>query len=563
LKYFENEQTEFIGTGTDTQGKTGRPARHGHRSLPGDIVPRQPLILSQKNTINVVLESPPINYPATNPFFIYLKHCFMRINKPLSSFYFFGISLTLLFLFFSSCKKNKDVESAPKNDLIKKFFKVPDNANEALKSLIAEIKKQDDTNHFAEQLARKYGLPLWESQLTNANTKHNQRGSSDNDSLIFFIPFQSLSSPEITSYMVGLKVGTKYNFRFFRKNVLDTLNTTNKQRQKFLRSALSVYAHFEKLINKKDSLFIDGIYKKYISETSISFDKQLISSGRASSRTGNIMYGIEVCYKITCNGGGGGGGDEELPARTSSFPAPCYDCYTYWYIDWVGGGGSGTGWWDNSGGGTPSGSNTSVALDYLLNSLDLNSSQQAWLAANPFVTDQVYQALQESLNQDPLDDYTFPILPPQDALSAAQITIDAAMNSLIYGPYDDAHYNLIKQYIPGAQNFSNVNPFYWFYFSMQCAIIKAEHPEYTTIQVYWEAIKDIVHLGLDTIGLFPVVGELADLANGVIYTLEGDGVNATLSFAATIPVTGTWTTLAKYGKKIITALDGSTRTLKW
>ena len=70
-----------------------------------------------------------------------------------------------------------------------------------------------------------------------------------------------------------------------------------------------------------------------------------------------------------------------------------------------------------------------------------------------------------------------------------------------------------------------------------------------------QAIFDVssgwVHTYLDILGLIPGGGEFADLANGVLYTFEGDGVNATLSFAAAMPITGWAATGAKYAGILI------------
>ncbi|MGH2665828.1 AHH domain-containing protein [Flavobacterium sp.] len=48
----------------------------------------------------------------------------------------------------------------------------------------------------------------------------------------------------------------------------------------------------------------------------------------------------------------------------------------------------------------------------------------------------------------------------------------------------------------------------------------------------------------------PVIGEPADLISGVIYTLEGDNLNAALSYASAIPVTGWFTAGTKFGLKL-------------
>ncbi|MEH3115204.1 AHH domain-containing protein [Pedobacter terrae] len=101
------------------------------------------------------------------------------------------------------------------------------------------------------------------------------------------------------------------------------------------------------------------------------------------------------------------------------------------------------------------------------------------------------------------------------------------------------------------------------YFSFQCAIIKTEHPEYPEWRVKWKASQEMLHLVLDGIGFVPGYGEVADLTNGAIYAIQGDGVNATLSATSAIPFVGWFTMGAKYAKKTINLANGSKTTLKW
>ena len=64
-----------------------------------------------------------------------------------------------------------------------------------------------------------------------------------------------------------------------------------------------------------------------------------------------------------------------------------------------------------------------------------------------------------------------------------------------------------------------------------------------------------VHTVLDTVGFVPVVGEPADLINGLIYAAEKDYINAGISIAAVIPVAGDLGKAGKYGVKALKALD--------
>jgi hypothetical protein len=107
------------------------------------------------------------------------------------------------------------------------------------------------------------------------------------------------------------------------------------------------------------------------------------------------------------------------------------------------------------------------------------------------------------------------------------------------------------------------DPMLAIYFNAQVAIIKKQHPEWSTWRVYWEASREAIHMVLDVGGLVPVIGEVCDLANGIIYTVEGDGINASLSFAATIPVAGWASTGAKYAIKAVDAVGITKTTLKW
>jgi len=95
------------------------------------------------------------------------------------------------------------------------------------------------------------------------------------------------------------------------------------------------------------------------------------------------------------------------------------------------------------------------------------------------------------------------------------------------------------------------------------AIIRFENPTWSRWKCLWEANKERVHTYLDVAGLIPVIGEVFDIGSGILYTIEGDRFNATLSFAAAVPFVGMYATATKYFKKTITALDGSKRTLKW
>jgi len=70
----------------------------------------------------------------------------------------------------------------------------------------------------------------------------------------------------------------------------------------------------------------------------------------------------------------------------------------------------------------------------------------------------------------------------------------------------------------------------------------------------FESIKNCAiksgHEILDVLGMVPFIGELADFANGVWYSLEGEEGKATLSFAAMLPIGGWAVTGGKWAVKV-------------
>ncbi|NLU13954.1 MAG: RHS repeat protein [Gammaproteobacteria bacterium] len=68
-------------------------------------------------------------------------------------------------------------------------------------------------------------------------------------------------------------------------------------------------------------------------------------------------------------------------------------------------------------------------------------------------------------------------------------------------------------------------------------------------QSWWGRWGDTIHIALDVVGMIPVIGEVADGANALLYLAEGDHVNAALSAAAMLPIGGQAATAAKAAKR--------------
>jgi hypothetical protein len=144
------------------------------------------------------------------------------------------------------------------------------------------------------------------------------------------------------------------------------------------------------------------------------------------------------------------------------------------------------------------------------------------------------------------------------AIRAAKNSIGEAVNNSLTNFGNPAHTAFVKQNITSC-----CPPQYFAYVAGKSAILKLENPSWSDFRCTLEAHLEILHDLLDGIGLFPVVGEVADVINGVIYTIQGQGTNAALSFAATIPIGGWAATAAKWARKTITLANGSKTALNW
>ncbi|WP_327242971.1 golvesin C-terminal-like domain-containing protein [Streptomyces sp. NBC_01320] len=69
------------------------------------------------------------------------------------------------------------------------------------------------------------------------------------------------------------------------------------------------------------------------------------------------------------------------------------------------------------------------------------------------------------------------------------------------------------------------------------------------------SLSDVGHAALDVAGMVPVIGEAADVANGIWYMAEGNYVDGAMSMAAAIPGAGNAVTAAKWAKKGAKAVD--------
>ena len=196
---------------------------------------------------------------------------------------------------------------------------------------------------------------------------------------------------------------------------------------------------------------------------------------------------------------------------------------------------------------------------------NLSSEQLSWWNnADSEIKNQIISYLNENTSNNTINNEALLFVNELINLTKSEITTDnqtfnfvlqAKIQNKMQSELDDIFLQSVNQYL--AIDTSAIDPVVMSqlktYFTLKCAVLRYNHPDWSDLKIYWEASKDIVHITLDVFGMVPIVGEVADLTNGVLYLIEGDGVNATLSFAATVPIAGWTATGSKYAVKIIEA----------
>lgn len=89
------------------------------------------------------------------------------------------------------------------------------------------------------------------------------------------------------------------------------------------------------------------------------------------------------------------------------------------------------------------------------------------------------------------------------------------------------------------------------------------YPDWSMAKCFYEASRDTIHLLLDIGGTVPLIGEVCDITNGVMYTMSGDKLNAALSYASAIPFAGWGATASKFAVRTVHLANGAKTTLKF
>ena len=135
-----------------------------------------------------------------------------------------------------------------------------------------------------------------------------------------------------------------------------------------------------------------------------------------------------------------------------------------------------------------------------------------------------------------------------------QLWLDANLFAQVDGFWATSSYAISNGNVASLE--SVINPEEYAEFVSEVVFLKLKNPNWSITRILLKAFLNTksgqLHTAFDICGLVPVGGEPCDFTNGVFYTIEGDNVNASISFAATVPIIG-WVATAGKAIKVIGA----------
>ncbi len=184
-------------------------------------------------------------------------------------------------------------------------------------------------------------------------------------------------------------------------------------------------------------------------------------------------------------------------------------------------------------------------INYLTTFLHFNQTQTNWLLQNSDYLNQLYDLLEDETEWD------------EETLATAMINLELARLNLIDNWNEVLFKQILVNYLPAPLRIyvDVIVP----YLKLQYALESEENPTLKNsflgkLKLLYLAQEELMHFSLDIAGLFPVVGEIFDVANGAWYALQGNYFDATLSVVSSIPFFGTipaGARIVKNGRKII------------
>jgi hypothetical protein len=175
---------------------------------------------------------------------------------------------------FAACHKEIPIADAIKAyEQNARFFSVINTGNLSpkLHAIIAEIKAQDSIHHFVPTLIQKIGYPVWEKAATSEAKATLVLGSGSNTT-VYLIPFKDEKNGQISAYLSCTITADSISYSLHtRAKIIDRINRAEADKQSEMAGFALAIAYFERQVNHRDTLLLQGCILPKFTNASISF----------------------------------------------------------------------------------------------------------------------------------------------------------------------------------------------------------------------------------------------------------------------------------------------------
>jgi hypothetical protein len=151
------------------------------------------------------------------------------------------------------------------------------------------------------------------------------------------------------------------------------------------------------------------------------------------------------------------------------------------------------------------------------------TQENEWLSANAKTKQALFEEIEDISNVNPLDNVGPDLRPLEIAIKATKLIITVSKSKILEGPYDAAHFQLIKSTFSEI-NLSEKN--FWEFFSFLCSC-KRDEGVTNKQRIYLGAISGVVlQNDSEDVEIQTTHSGVYNMNTNEIQYLKGEGVNA-------------------------------------
>lgn len=282
-----------------------------------------------------------------------------RQNKLLILF-----SLLAAIIIVDACRKidyKRDGQGITHIDPTEKFFTIPANTDPLIKVIANLIKRQNETAHFANDLSKKIGFPIWNKAKLASSPKHTTLSNLDsNDMTYSYIPFGLDST--IKAFLIVRTTPQDTLMRLINDWEYSLAGFNNPNASVWdARDVFHMFARFEKDVYGHSSFNLLDRRLCVVGDTTLPVIATIKGSAQSNAGGNSLLVAVTLCDYVDycyappnqalCNGG-------VCTTDCDQYLYTGTECSTFWvedgwgggsppYIPWSGGGGGGP-WFQNT-----------------------------------------------------------------------------------------------------------------------------------------------------------------------------------------------------------------------